>query len=82
MVEAISEAMDVKYLLKWLAIIKGSVIKELLMSKAEMEFAGFGEFKASLRIDQVFLRFWELFSMAFLKWSFLAALKSLLYVLR
>ena len=70
MVEAISEAMDVKYLLKWLAIIKGSVIKELLISKAEMEFAGFGEFKASLRIDQVFFKVLGIVFNGFLKVEF------------
>ena len=51
---AISEAMLVKKVLKWLAIAIGSVISELFANKALMELDGLGVLRASLRIDQVF----------------------------
>ena len=59
-------------------MVRGSVINELLISKALMELVGLGEFKASLMMAHVFFRFFELLSMAFEKCNFLTALKILL----
>ena len=43
------------------------------MNKALIVLVGFGEFKATFRIDHVFLRFFVLLAIALEKCSFLAA---------